>query len=85
MRQATLNSYMPTTTDKEMYYRSNEYIDNYHKLWRWENKDELHARRKGRYAERKQEGMLMAKTGELEIESLSLCYVCKPYIYNEDC
>ena len=50
---ATLNSYTPTMTDKERYYLNKENIDNCHKLWIRKNNDELNARRRARYAEKR--------------------------------
>ena len=63
---------MPTRTDKAMYYLNMENIDNYHKFGTWQNKEEINARRRARFAEMKKEGMLMAIACVLEIELLNL-------------
>ena len=63
---------MPTMTDKQRYYLKKECIDNYHKLWKSMNKDEINAKRRARYAARQKEGLRMAIASELEIDSLKL-------------
>ena len=69
--QATLNNYMPTTTDKGRYSFNKEHLDDYLKLWTWKSNDEINARRRARYAERKKAWLMMAIAGELAIESLT--------------
>ena len=56
---------MPTMTDKQRYYLNKECIDNYHKIWKSMNKDEINAKRRARYAARQKEGLRMAIASEL--------------------
>ena len=51
-----------------MCYLSKEHVDKYRKLFNFQNKDEVNARPRGRYAERKKDGLLMAISGEFDIE-----------------
>ena len=63
---------MPTMNDKQRYYLNKECIDNYHMLWICKNKEQLNAKCRARYAERKKAGLMRVVAGELEIELLNL-------------
>ena len=55
-----------------MYYFNKGHIDTYHKLWTANSNVAITARRRPRYAERKKDGLMMALTGEINIEPLNV-------------
>ena len=64
--------YVPTRIAHERYYLNQDHHDAYRKLWNAKNKTAIKARGRTRYAKEKKEGLMMASTRKLNLESLEV-------------